>query len=95
METAEQSPCLRFAREFLPVVNNALAEVHGSSEPGEGQAENYIADEEPRDASESEDIVAEEAESPASTDAASEPIDESAEATEEPAAASESAATSP
>jgi hypothetical protein len=28
LETAEQSACLRFAREFLPVVNEALAEVH-------------------------------------------------------------------
>jgi hypothetical protein len=28
LETAEQSACLRFAREFLPVVNEALAVVH-------------------------------------------------------------------
>jgi hypothetical protein len=28
LETAEQSACLRFAREFLPVVNEALAGVH-------------------------------------------------------------------
>jgi hypothetical protein len=28
METADQSACLRFAREFMPVVNEALAEVH-------------------------------------------------------------------
>ncbi len=30
-ETTEQSSCLRFAREFLPVVNNALAAVHNES----------------------------------------------------------------
>jgi hypothetical protein len=28
-ETAEESSCLRFAREFMPIVNEALAEVHG------------------------------------------------------------------
>jgi hypothetical protein len=28
-ETAEQSPCLRFAREFLPEVEKALGEVYG------------------------------------------------------------------
>ena len=33
METAEESPCLRFAREFLPVVNKALAVVYGEAEP--------------------------------------------------------------
>ena len=33
METAEESPCLRFAREFLPVVNQALAVVYGEAEP--------------------------------------------------------------
>lgn len=31
METAEQSSCLRFAREFLPVLNKALAEVNDDS----------------------------------------------------------------
>jgi hypothetical protein len=31
METAEQSPCLQFAREFIPVVNKALSRVHGES----------------------------------------------------------------
>jgi hypothetical protein len=35
METADQSACLRFAREFMPIVNEALAEVHlnASGEP--------------------------------------------------------------
>ncbi len=33
METAEESPCLRFARDFLPVVNKALAVVYGEAEP--------------------------------------------------------------
>jgi hypothetical protein len=39
LETAEQSPCLRFARDFLPVVNQALAEVHGDSKPREAADE--------------------------------------------------------
>ena len=34
METAEESACLRFAREFLPVVNKALAVVYSGGEPG-------------------------------------------------------------
>jgi Protein of unknown function (DUF3485) len=33
-ETAEQSACLRFAREFMPVVNEALADVHGAADAG-------------------------------------------------------------
>jgi hypothetical protein len=32
METAEESACLRFARDFLPVVNKALAMVYGDTE---------------------------------------------------------------
>jgi hypothetical protein len=32
-ETAEQSSCLRFASEFMPVVNKALAVVYGDAEP--------------------------------------------------------------
>jgi hypothetical protein len=36
LETAEQSACLRFAKEFLPVVNDALAEVH-SGDAGGGE----------------------------------------------------------
>jgi hypothetical protein len=28
METTEQSACLRFARDFMPIVNNALAQVY-------------------------------------------------------------------
>jgi len=31
METAEKSPCLRFARDFLPVLNKALAEVNDNT----------------------------------------------------------------
>jgi hypothetical protein len=30
-ETAEQSPCVGFAKEFIPVVNEALKEVYGDS----------------------------------------------------------------
>ncbi len=53
LETAEQSACLRFAREFLPVVNEALADVHlqqpGAAgavdiEPAEGVAANAAAE---------------------------------------------------
>ncbi|MEX0611100.1 MAG: exosortase-associated EpsI family protein [Pirellulales bacterium] len=35
METAEQSACLHFASEFLPVVNKALAVVYGDVKPSE------------------------------------------------------------
>jgi hypothetical protein len=34
-ETAEQSSCVRFAREFLPEVNKALAEVYSDSPGGD------------------------------------------------------------
>jgi hypothetical protein len=34
LETADESACLRFAKDFLPVVNDALAEVHLNA-PGE------------------------------------------------------------
>ena len=45
METAEQSPCLEFAREFLPVVDKALAEVYdGDSKPAEAVTDNSAAD---------------------------------------------------
>ncbi|HVT30431.1 MAG TPA: hypothetical protein VHE81_20640, partial [Lacipirellulaceae bacterium] len=37
-ETAEQSACVRFAREFLPVVNKALEEVY--NEPSAGKEMN-------------------------------------------------------
>src|SRR3954447_6507336 len=33
-ETAEQSACVRFARDFLPIVNQALAEVQGNAPEG-------------------------------------------------------------
>ena len=35
-ETADNSACLRFAREFMPVVNEALAEVYGSAKDDAG-----------------------------------------------------------
>jgi hypothetical protein len=34
LETADESACLRFAKDFLPVVNDALAEMH-LNQPGE------------------------------------------------------------
>src|SRR3954447_16782268 len=37
-ETAEQSACVRFAREFLPEVNKALAEVQGETPGGDANA---------------------------------------------------------
>ncbi len=40
-ETAEQSPCVRFARDFLPVVNKALEEVY--SEPANADANSSAA----------------------------------------------------
>jgi Protein of unknown function (DUF3485) len=42
METAEESACLRFAREFLPVVNQALGVVHGDAEPTNSADEGVI-----------------------------------------------------
>jgi hypothetical protein len=35
-ETTEQSPCVRFARDFLPVVNKALAAYGGAAPPEDG-----------------------------------------------------------
>lgn len=35
METAEQSACLHFARDFLPEADKALTEVHAKMHPGE------------------------------------------------------------
>jgi len=37
-ETAEESACLRFAREFMPVVNKALAVVYGDAKPSDTAA---------------------------------------------------------
>jgi hypothetical protein len=37
-ETAEQSPCVRFAREFLPEVNKALSEVQSETPGGDANA---------------------------------------------------------
>jgi hypothetical protein len=39
-ETADESACLRFAREFMPIVNEALAQVHlGTATSGEAAAD--------------------------------------------------------
>jgi hypothetical protein len=44
-ETAEESSCLRFAREFMPIVNEALAEVHsGPSGAQTADVENTASD---------------------------------------------------
>jgi hypothetical protein len=37
-ETAEESSCIRFAREFMPVVNKALAVVYGDEQPAPASA---------------------------------------------------------
>jgi hypothetical protein len=37
-ETADKSPCVRFAREFLPEVNKALAEVQSETPGGDANA---------------------------------------------------------
>lgn len=42
-ETAEQSPCVRFAREFLPEVNKALTEVQSETPGGDGNAKPAVA----------------------------------------------------
>jgi hypothetical protein len=46
METAEQSPCLQFAREFIPVVNKALSQVHGDETAATPVATNETASDE-------------------------------------------------
>jgi Protein of unknown function (DUF3485) len=44
-EMPEQSACLRFAREFMPIVNEALADVHGEGGAvGEGAKSEVAAD---------------------------------------------------
>jgi len=40
LETADDSACQRFAREFLPIVNNALAETHLQQPGADGSAAN-------------------------------------------------------
>jgi hypothetical protein len=54
-ETADESACLRFARDFLPVVNQALAKVHlenASSEKDSGADDSTVAaDDADKDAS--------------------------------------------
>lgn len=42
-ETAEQSACLRFAREFMPIVNEALADVHGQIQAAEAASSGRVA----------------------------------------------------
>jgi hypothetical protein len=42
-ETAEQSACLRFAREFMPIVNKALADVHGEIQSAESAGTGEVA----------------------------------------------------
>jgi hypothetical protein len=37
-ETADESACVRFARDFLPEVNKALAEVYGDTPKGDADA---------------------------------------------------------
>lgn len=65
METAEQSPCLEFARELLPIVDKALVQVND-----DGQASNSVAkesspaDSEPKTLAEAADATVEEAEKP-------------------------------
>jgi hypothetical protein len=56
METTEQSACLRFAREFLPVVNEALAAVHIASGTAATQAEQPAAPEASAEASSQEAV---------------------------------------
>ena len=46
-ETAEQSACLRFAREFMPIVNEALADVHGQIQAAEAASSGQVAADEP------------------------------------------------
>jgi hypothetical protein len=42
-ETAEQSACLRFAREFMPIVNKALADVHSEIHTAETASDEVAA----------------------------------------------------
>jgi hypothetical protein len=42
-ETPEQSACLRFAREFMPVVNQALAEVYSEGDATKAGAKGEVA----------------------------------------------------
>jgi hypothetical protein len=49
-ETADQSPCLSFAREFIPVVNKALSMVHsGQATAAADDAPETETDAEPKD----------------------------------------------
>jgi hypothetical protein len=56
METADKSPCLNFAREFLPVVNNALLEVSNPAAAASAKADDASAAKaEPADEATAED----------------------------------------
>jgi hypothetical protein len=52
-EMPEQSACLRFAREFLPIVNEALAEVHGEGDATKAGEKGDVA----ADASEKDEVA--------------------------------------
>jgi hypothetical protein len=90
METAEDSACLRFAREFLPVVNKALAVVYGGAEgeqpvaeggaPADAAVDEANGEAEPPVDEEPATEAAQEAE--AADDASAEPIDAGKEVTE-------------
>jgi hypothetical protein len=81
-ETADNSACLRFAREFMPIVNEALAEVHG--EGGAGSSDAKVAADDGPDKNEVADTdsasVFDETSDPAASDS-------SAAAEEQPAPA--------
>jgi hypothetical protein len=81
METAENSPCLHFAREFLPVVDRALAVVYGEAEPIKtAEADEATATDEATTADTDASAEAEEGAAKATNDA------ESADAAETPEA---------
>jgi hypothetical protein len=101
-ETAEQSPCLRFAREFLPEVEKALTEVHDSSAPvaAASEAGTTATDAKPEAEANTEATAETPAEKPAEAAAATKtPLDNALEsavpATEIPAASDASGAESP
>jgi hypothetical protein len=101
-EPAEQSPCLRFAREFLPAVEKALTEVHGGIAPDAAANEGATtADAKPATETTAETPGAETpAEKPAQSPADAEsPLNDALElavpATEIPAASDASGAESP
>lgn len=72
METTEQSACLRFARDFLPEVNKALAEVHKKLQAEEGATSDVPQTPAPAAATPSEIPKAESGASAEKTDVAAE-----------------------